>query len=64
MTFLKKKVMISSRIARASKRLFSASTHLQPLSTFTEEERMIKESVNKFAQQVVAPKVRAMDEVF
>lgn len=35
-----------------------------PLSlwNFTEEENMIRESVAKFAQDVIAPKVREMDE--
>ncbi|RDX52935.1 acyl-CoA oxidase [Lentinus brumalis] len=32
------------------------------LDTFTEEEQMLRESVRRFAEDVVAPKVREMDE--
>ncbi|GBE78918.1 Short/branched chain specific acyl-CoA dehydrogenase, mitochondrial [Sparassis crispa] len=35
---------------------------LNSLDTFTEEEQMLRESVARFAQEVIAPKVRDMDE--
>ncbi|KAL5508582.1 hypothetical protein ACEPAH_6201 [Sanghuangporus vaninii] len=35
---------------------------LNSLDTFTDEENMLRESVRKFSEEVVAPKVRDMDE--
>ncbi|KAH7912437.1 acyl-CoA dehydrogenase/oxidase [Hygrophoropsis aurantiaca] len=35
---------------------------LNSLDTFTEEEQMLRETVQRFAKEVVAPKVREMDE--
>ncbi|KAI0938938.1 hypothetical protein AcV5_000490 [Taiwanofungus camphoratus] len=35
---------------------------LNSLDAFTDEEQMLRESVSRFAQEVVAPKVREMDE--
>ncbi|EMD41187.1 acyl-CoA dehydrogenase mitochondrial [Gelatoporia subvermispora B] len=37
-------------------------SQLNSLDTFTEEEQMLRESVARFAQEVIAPKVREMDE--
>ena len=42
------------------KRNYSAK--IAPLSHFTDEERMIKESVQKFAREKIQPKVLEMDE--
>ncbi|KAI0706936.1 acyl-CoA oxidase [Cerioporus squamosus] len=41
-----------------------AASDVRPtsLDTFTEEEQMLRESVRRFAEDVVAPKVREMDE--
>ncbi|XP_043911966.1 short/branched chain specific acyl-CoA dehydrogenase, mitochondrial [Protopterus annectens] len=40
-----------------------AGNHIYaPLQTFTEEEHMLKDSVQKFAQERIAPLVRSMDE--
>lgn len=38
------------------------STKLNSLNKFTDEEKMIKEAVKKFAADVIAPKVKEMDE--
>ncbi|KAJ3395349.1 hypothetical protein HDU92_006005 [Lobulomyces angularis] len=51
-----------------SKRLFTSSalqrseSKIASLHTFTEEEQMLRESVAKFAKEVVRPKVFEMDE--
>ncbi|KAA1465902.1 mitochondrial acyl-CoA dehydrogenase [Dentipellis sp. KUC8613] len=55
------------RVARAVvPRAFSTSRACQSgvasLHTFTEEEQLLRESVQRLAQDVVAPKVRDMDE--
>jgi len=61
-------VLASSRLHLRSKaplRAFSTSpTWRAPtsLDTFTEEEQLLRDSVRRFAQDVVAPKVREMDE--
>mmetsp|Transcript_13568 Transcript_13568/g.15456 ORF Transcript_13568/g.15456 Transcript_13568/m.15456 type:complete len:412 (+) Transcript_13568:107-1342(+) len=47
----------ASRKAPVSARAFSTS-----LETLTEEENMFKDIVSKFAQEVVAPKVKEMDD--
>lgn len=39
-----------------------STAKLAPLSQLTEEEAMLKESVARWAKEVVAPRVRAMDE--
>ncbi|KAI0786517.1 acyl-CoA oxidase [Abortiporus biennis] len=61
--------LAQSSVARASAtRTFSQSaavasqSGLNSLDTFTEEEEMLRETVQRFAQDVVAPKVREMDE--
>ncbi|KDQ65118.1 hypothetical protein JAAARDRAFT_28778 [Jaapia argillacea MUCL 33604] len=48
----------------AAARSFSASAtaRLNSLSTYTEDEEMLRESVQRFANEVVGPKVREMDE--
>lgn len=51
----------SSRAFSVSARSMEGST-LNSLDTFTEEEEMLRESVRRFATDVVAPKVREMDE--
>ncbi|GJE83977.1 acyl-CoA oxidase [Phanerochaete sordida] len=54
--------------AAGSSRTFSRSavaaseSGLNSLDTFTDEEQMLRETVQRFAQDVVAPKVREMDE--
>ncbi|KAF5331668.1 hypothetical protein D9611_007615 [Ephemerocybe angulata] len=57
------------RVVRPAARTFATSRcireeHRQPtsLDTFTEEEQMLRESVRRFAVDVVGPKVREMDE--
>jgi len=54
------------RNAAVSSRAFSstriAASQVTSLHTFTEEEEMLRESVRRFATDVVAPKVREMDE--
>ncbi|XP_078420936.1 short/branched chain specific acyl-CoA dehydrogenase, mitochondrial isoform X3 [Cetorhinus maximus] len=40
----------------------AGGTCYAPLQTFTEEEKMMKETVAKFAQERIAPLVRKMDE--
>ncbi|CCM01037.1 uncharacterized protein FIBRA_03085 [Fibroporia radiculosa] len=53
---------------RIASRTFSASRTIADdvrptsLDVLTEEEKMLKESVARFAQEVIAPKVREMDE--
>ena len=49
----------SAMAQRAPKRMLSAAPALQQLN---DEEAMFREMVSKFAQEVVAPKVREMDE--
>ncbi|KAG8901238.1 hypothetical protein FRB99_005464, partial [Tulasnella sp. 403] len=62
------------RLARVARPLVHSSTRrtfsttrpalsgLNSLHTFTEEEEMLRESVKRFAEDVVGPKVREMDE--
>ncbi|TFK56274.1 acyl-CoA dehydrogenase NM domain-like protein [Heliocybe sulcata] len=56
----------TTRQCRLSSRAFSCSarrgSEVNSLHTFTDEENMLRESVQRFAQDVVAPKVREMDE--
>jgi short/branched chain acyl-CoA dehydrogenase len=40
----------------------SENPTLPSLHTFTEEEELLRETVRKFSEEVVAPKVREMDE--
>ncbi len=40
----------------------TAPEHVAPLTTLTEEETMLRDTVRQFAQQEIAPRVRAMDE--
>ena len=39
-----------------------AAPHCPPLTELSDEERMIQEAVRGFANDVIAPRVRAMDE--
>ncbi|KAG8948547.1 hypothetical protein FRC00_008555 [Tulasnella sp. 408] len=60
-------VLASSRaLGKQPARTFSstrvAQSGLNSLHTFTEEEQMLRESVKRFAEDIVAPKVREMDE--
>ncbi|KAM5540575.1 hypothetical protein V8D89_005606 [Ganoderma adspersum] len=50
--------------ARHFSRSHVAASDVRPtsLNTFTEEEEMLRESVRRFAEDVVGPKVREMDE--
>lgn len=43
-------------------RHFTEDVHHTPVFTLTEEESMLKESVAKFSNDVILPKVRDMDE--
>ncbi|KAG6330477.1 hypothetical protein ID866_8613 [Astraeus odoratus] len=59
----------SALLSARSRRAFSVSAarsvegvSLNSLDAFTEEEEMLRESVKRFATDVVAPKVREMDE--
>ncbi|KAI0041362.1 putative acyl-CoA dehydrogenase short-branched chain precursor [Auriscalpium vulgare] len=53
-------------VASSSSRAFATSharrSGIPSLHTFTDEEQMLRETVSKFAQDVVGPKVREMDE--
>ncbi|KAF8876250.1 acyl-CoA dehydrogenase/oxidase [Infundibulicybe gibba] len=54
------------RSAAAARRHFTSSriarSQMMSLDNFTEEEEMLRESVRRFATEVVGPKVREMDE--
>ncbi|GAA94253.1 uncharacterized protein L969DRAFT_55113 [Mixia osmundae IAM 14324] len=54
----------ASGLPVARRCLATEASPLQPTSlfTFTEEENMLRESVQKFAQDMVVPRVREMDE--
>lgn len=53
---LQRKLFSTARVA------FNADVAPKPLLHFTEDEEMFRDVVSKFAQEVVAPKVRDMDE--
>ncbi|KAF9058914.1 acyl-CoA dehydrogenase/oxidase [Rhodocollybia butyracea] len=54
----------SSAILASTSRLNSdySESGFKPLDMFTEEEEMIRETVQRFANEVIQPKVREMDE--
>ncbi|EPQ59742.1 acyl-CoA dehydrogenase NM domain-like protein [Gloeophyllum trabeum ATCC 11539] len=56
----------ASRPSKFSARAFTCSarraSELNSLHTFTDEENMLRESVQRFATEVVGPRVREMDE--
>jgi hypothetical protein len=53
----------ASSVARQTQELTREATDApSSLWNFTEEEEMLRETVRRFAEEVVAPKVRAMDE--
>ncbi|KAF5385691.1 hypothetical protein D9757_005557 [Collybiopsis confluens] len=52
----------SLNIARPFSSSISRRNELKPLDMFSEEEEMIRETVQRFANDVVKPKVREMDE--
>lgn len=60
--------MFRNHLARSLRASCSIHAHrpfssgLQPLGMLTEEEEMIRETVQRFANNVVKPKVREMDE--
>ncbi|KAG6374982.1 acyl-CoA oxidase [Boletus reticuloceps] len=54
--------LLSFRTFTASCSRPTESFTLNSLDTFTEEEEMLRESVKRFANEVVGPKVREMDE--
>ncbi|KAF8841316.1 acyl-CoA dehydrogenase NM domain-like protein [Paxillus ammoniavirescens] len=54
--------LLSVRKLSTSPVRYSESFSLNSLDTFTEEEVMLRESVKRFATEVVGPKVREMDE--
>nr|QXO15395.1 short/branched chain specific acyl-CoA dehydrogenase [Pleurotus tuber-regium] len=57
-----------AHILRPTCRTFVSTSHVRSLSstnsldTFTEEEQLLRDSVQKFATEVIGPKVREMDE--
>ncbi|KAF8644323.1 hypothetical protein AX16_008531 [Volvariella volvacea WC 439] len=51
-----------TRAFTSSRCVASEIPTLNSLDTFTEEEQMLRETVQRFAQEVVGPKVREMDE--
>ncbi|KIK80900.1 hypothetical protein PAXRUDRAFT_833237 [Paxillus rubicundulus Ve08.2h10] len=53
--------LLSSRLSTSPVR-YTESFSPNSLDTFTEEEEMLRESVKRFATEVVGPKVREMDE--
>ncbi|CAL1700318.1 unnamed protein product [Somion occarium] len=55
---------VMPRAARTFSRssVVSSQAVLNSLDTFTDEEQMLRETVQKFAQDVIAPRVRDMDE--
>ncbi|OSX60609.1 hypothetical protein POSPLADRAFT_1075181 [Postia placenta MAD-698-R-SB12] len=61
-------VRLGHRLSRAGTRSFArtaavlSEAPLNSLDAFTDEEQMLRESVARFAQDVIAPKVREMDE--
>ncbi|KAL1939642.1 hypothetical protein VTO73DRAFT_9675 [Trametes versicolor] len=62
---LRQSASVAPRIAaRQFSRSHVVSSEAKPtsLNTFTEEEQMLRESVRRFAEDVVGPKVREMDE--
>ncbi|KAI0723620.1 acyl-CoA oxidase [Earliella scabrosa] len=61
---LRQNIPLQSAAVRNFSRSHVACSDARPtsLDTFTEEELMLRESVRKFAEDVVAPKVREMDE--
>ncbi|KAI0080828.1 acyl-CoA dehydrogenase NM domain-like protein [Panus rudis PR-1116 ss-1] len=58
------RAVVPRNAARAFSRTSAVSSEapLNSLDTFTEEEQMLRETVQRFAQDVVAPRVREMDE--
>ncbi|KAI8882681.1 acyl-CoA dehydrogenase NM domain-like protein [Backusella circina FSU 941] len=60
----------SSILGQATKRNFAALTHSTPfvseaptsLQAFTEDELMLKDTVSRYAREVIQPRVQAMDE--
>ncbi|EGO01481.1 hypothetical protein SERLA73DRAFT_176779 [Serpula lacrymans var. lacrymans S7.3] len=55
-------VRSAARAFSSSHACRSESSTLNSLDTFTDEEQMLRESVKRFATEVVGPKVREMDE--
>ncbi|KAI0765518.1 acyl-CoA oxidase [Irpex lacteus] len=52
----------ASRKCFSTTRIAASEPVLNSLNKFTEEEEMLRETVQRFAQDVVGPKVREMDE--
>jgi alkylation response protein AidB-like acyl-CoA dehydrogenase len=60
---MNKLMRTSAKLFRSKRiRFFSSDASHSPLCTLSDEEQMIKESVSRFAHDVVKPKVRQMDE--
>ncbi|KAF7350882.1 Acyl-CoA oxidase [Mycena sanguinolenta] len=56
------KPVIPSRLFTSSRYIRSDAPPLNSLDVYTEEETMLREAVQRFATDVVGPKVREMDE--
>ncbi|KAJ7286860.1 acyl-CoA oxidase [Mycena rebaudengoi] len=54
--------LFPARRSFASSRCIQSEAQLNSLDVFTEEETMLREAVQRFATDVVGPKVREMDE--
>ncbi|TBU27709.1 acyl-CoA oxidase [Dichomitus squalens] len=63
-TSVLRKRVLPQVAARRFSRSHAVASEVRPtsLDTLTEEEEMLRESVRRFAEDVVAPKVREMDE--
>ncbi|KAJ3482261.1 hypothetical protein NLI96_g7085 [Meripilus lineatus] len=61
-TLRAKSAQVSVTRAFSRSNAVASQSGLNSLDTFTEEEQMLRETVQRFAQDVVAPKVRDMDE--
>ncbi|KAJ3557087.1 hypothetical protein NM688_g1655 [Phlebia brevispora] len=61
---LRARTAVPVQVTRAFSRsnVVASQSGLNSLDTFTEEEQMLRETVQRYAEDVVAPKVREMDE--
>ncbi|KAK7057789.1 acyl-CoA oxidase [Favolaschia claudopus] len=59
---LKSRPALPSRLLSSTRPILSDSAPLNSLDVYTEEETMLRDAVQRFATDVVGPKVREMDE--